>query len=96
MKKLFLIAFVVSGLAFAAVQHSEAQVYGGTPANQGIGAGPGINWGYPHFESGFYPRGGYYYQQPDSGSYRAPSSYSQGQRGYSRHHRQDVLLGPLS
>jgi hypothetical protein len=94
MKKLFLMAFVVSGLAFVPVHYSKGQVYGGTPENQGIGTGQGINWGYPHFEYGYYPRGGYYYQQPYSGSYRVP--YSQGQRGYYRRHRQDVLLGPLS
>ena len=64
MKKLFLVAFVVSGLAFVPVQRSDAQIEIGIP---GIGAGPGVNHGYPHFEYGYYPRGGYYYQQPDYG-----------------------------
>ena len=69
-KKLFLVAFVVSGLAFVAVQSSDAQIEIGIP---GIGTGPGVNYGYPHFEYGYYPRGGYYYQQPDYGYYGGPS-----------------------
>ncbi len=47
MKKLFLVAFVVSGLAFVPVQRSDAQTEIGIP---GIGTGPGVNYGYPHFE----------------------------------------------
>ena len=89
MKQLFLIAFVVSGLAFAPVQRSDAQVYIGTPENQGIGIGPGVNYGYPHFEYGYYPRGGYYYRQPYYGYYGGPSNYRHhGHRVYP-HHRQD-------
>lgn len=90
MKKLFLIAFLVSGLAFVPVQRSDAQVFIRTPENQGIGIGPGINYGYPHFEYGYYPRGGYYYRQPYYGYYGGPSSYlHHGHRAYYRHHRQD-------
>ena len=64
-KRLFLVAFVVSGLAFVAVQRSDAQIEIGIP---GIGtAGPGVNYGYPHFVYGYYPRGGWLYQQPDYG-----------------------------
>ena len=66
-KKLLLVAFVVSGLAFVPLQRSDAQIEIGIP---GIGTGPGVNYGYPHFEYGYYPRGGYYYQQPDSGYLR--------------------------
>ena len=60
-KWLLLVAFVVNGLAFVPVQRSDAQIELGLPE---IGTGPGINYGYPHFEYGYYPRGGYYYQQP--------------------------------
>jgi hypothetical protein len=88
-KELFLIVFVVSGLAFAPVQHSDAQVYIGTPENQGIGIGPGVNYGYPHFEYEYYPRGGYYYRQPYYGYYGGSSHYRHhGHRVY-RHYRQD-------
>ncbi len=51
LKKLFLVAFVVSGLAFVPVQRSDAQIEIGIP---GIGTGPGVNYGYPHFEYGYY------------------------------------------
>jgi hypothetical protein len=96
-KKLFLVAFVVSGLAFVAVQRSDAQVEIGNP---GIGTGPGINYGYPHFVYGYYPRGGYYYQQPDYGYYGGPSYDSyHGHRVYSHHHRyhpHKASVGPIS
>ena len=79
MKKLFLVAFVVSGLTFVLVQRSDAQVEIGIP-----GTGPGVNYGYPHFEYGYYPRRGYYYQQPDYGYYGGPSYHSHhGHRVYS-------------
>ena len=60
-KKLFLVAYVVSGLALVPVQRSDAQTFIGIP---GIETGPGVNYGYPHFEYGYYPRGGYYYRSP--------------------------------
>ena len=69
MKRLFLVAFVVSGLAFVPVQRSEAQIEIPIP---GIGTAPGINYGYPHFQRGYYPRGWYYYQQPDGQSVYPP------------------------
>jgi hypothetical protein len=96
-KKLFLVAFVVSGLAFVPVQRSDAQIEIGIP---GIGTGPGVNYGYPHFEYWYYPRGGYYYQQPDYGYYGGPSYDSHhGHRVYSRHHRYHLhkaSVGPIS
>lgn len=92
MKKLFLVAFVVSGLAFVPMQRSDAQTEIGIP---GIGTGPGVNYGYPHFEYGYYPRGGYYYQQPDY--YGVPSYGSdRGHRVYSRHHLHKASVGPIS
>ena len=60
-KRLFVVAFVVSGLTFVPVQRSDAQTFVGLP---GIGTGPGIDYGYPHFEYGYYPHGGYQYLQP--------------------------------
>ena len=97
-KRLFLVAFVVSGLAFVAVQRSDAQIEIGIP---GIGtAGPGVNYGYPHFVYGYYPRGGCYYQQPDYGYYGRPSYDSyHGHRVYSPHHRyhqSKASVGPIS
>ena len=96
-KKLLLVAFVVSGLAFVPVQRSDAQIEIGIP---GIGTGPGVNYGYPHFEYGYYSRGGYYYQQPDYGYYGGPSYNSHhGHRVYSRHHRyhlHNASVGPIS
>jgi hypothetical protein len=84
-KKFFLVAFVVSGLAFVPVQRSDAQIEIGIP---GIWPSPGGPRGYPHFQYGYYPHGGYYYQQPDYGYYGRPSYYSHhGHRVYSRHHR---------
>ena len=47
MKKLLLIALVVSGLAFVPVQRSDAQV------SVGIG-GVGIGFGYPGYRYGYY------------------------------------------
>lgn len=93
LKKLFLVAFVVSGLAFVPVQRSDAQIEIGIP---GIGTGPGVSYGYPHFEYGYYPRGGYYYQQPYPGYDGGPSSYGhQGHQMYYRHHRK-ASVGPIS
>ena len=63
-KKLFLVAFVVTGLAFVPVQRSDAQIFIGIPGILGIGTGPGVSYGYPHFEYGYYPYGGYYYRSP--------------------------------
>ena len=65
MKKLFLVAFVLSGLAFVPVQRSDAQIEIGIP---GIGTGPGVNYGYPHFEYGYYPRGGITTSNPTMGT----------------------------
>src|SRR5215470_3061247 len=48
-KKFFLVAFVVSGLAFVPVQRSDAQTFIGIPGILGIGTGPGVSYGYPHF-----------------------------------------------
>ena len=92
MKKLFLVAVGVSGLAFVSVQRSDAQIEIGIP---GIGTGPGVNPGYPHFEYGYYPRGGYHYRQPDYGYFGGQSH----DRVYSRHHRyhpHQVSVGPIS
>jgi hypothetical protein len=95
-KKLFLVAFVVSGLAFVAVQRSDAQIEIGIP---GIWPKPGGSRGYPHFEYGYSPRGGYYYQQPDYGYYGGPSYDSHhGRRVYSHHHRYHLhkaSVGPI-
>ena len=96
MKRLFLVAFVVSGLAFVPVQRSDAQIEIGIP---GIGSVPGVTYGYPHFEYGYYPRGGYYYQQPDDRSYGGPSYDSHhGPRVYPRQHRyqHNASVGPIS
>ena len=94
MKKLFFVAFLVSGLAFVPVQRSDAQIEIGIP---GIGTGPGVNHGYPHFEYGYYPRGGYYYQQPDYGGQSYDSRH--GRRVYSRDRRYQppkASVGPIS
>ena len=95
MKRLLLIALMVSGFGFVPVQRSDAQIEIGIP---GIRTGPGVNYGYPHFE--YYSRGGYYYQQPDYGYYGG-SSYdsNQGHRVYSRPHRYPLhkaSVGPIS
>jgi hypothetical protein len=90
-KKLFLVAFVVSGLAFVPVPRSGAQIEIGTP---GIGTGPGVNYGYPHFEYGYYPHGGYYYHQPYSGYYGGPSYYEH--HGHQVHYRHEASVGPIS
>ena len=82
MKKLLLIALVVSGLAFVPVQSSDAQV------SVGIG-GVGVGFGYPTYGYGYgnYPYG-YYRTYPYYGYYTAPSYYwSGGRRVYYRHHR---------
>ena len=93
MKKLLLVAFVVSGLAFVPVQRSDAQIFIGIPGIVGFGIGSGA-YGYPHFEYGYYPRGGYYYQQPYSGSYEGPSYGHQVYRHRNQVHRASV--GPIS
>ena len=91
MKKLFLIPFVLSGLAFVSVQRLDAQIF--IPENQGIGFGPGVNYGYPHFEYWYYPLGGYYYQQPNHGYSGGPSYYRHhGRPVYHRHHRQNEIV----
>src|SRR5260370_21969804 len=60
MKKLLLIALMVSGLAFVPVQRSDAQV------SVGIGVGfPGGYYGYPGYGYGYYPYG-YYRPYPYS------------------------------
>ena len=79
MKKLLLIALMVSGLVFVPMQRSDAQI---TVGIGGIGAG-----GYPGYGYSNYPYG---YSRPyrSHGYYGGPSYYrSGGQRVYSRHHR---------
>ena len=80
MKKLLLIALVVSGLAFVPVQRSDAQV------SVGIGFGnPGYYGYYPH---GYYYPYRYYRPHPYYGYYYGPSFYWYGgHRYYYRHHR---------
>jgi hypothetical protein len=95
-KKLFLVAFVVSELAFVPVQRSDAQIEIGMP---GIGTGPGVNLGYPNFQYGYYPRGGYYYQQPDYGYYGGPLYDShRGHRVYSPQYPypRKASVGPIN
>src|ERR1044071_5516319 len=82
-KKIFLVAFVVSGVAFVPVQQSNAQIDAGIP---GVGAASGVNYGYPHFEYGYYPHKGYYYQQPDFYGGQSYDSHH-GRRVYPRDHR---------
>jgi hypothetical protein len=88
MKKLLLIALVVSGLAFVPVQRSGAQISVGIG---GVGVGfSGGYYGYPGY-SGYYPYGyyrPYYYSQPYPYSYYTGPSYYwyNGHRVY-RHHR---------
>ena len=86
MKKLLLIALVVSGFAFVPVQRSDAQVSVGI-GGVGIGIGyPGYRYGYygyPGYGYGYYPYG-YYRSYPDYGYYTGRSYY--GRRVY-RHHR---------
>jgi hypothetical protein len=83
MKKLLLIALMVSGLTFVPMQRSDAQV------SVGIGVGfPGGYYGYPGYGYGYYPYG---YARPYpyyGGYYGGPSYYwSGGHRVYYRHHR---------
>src|SRR6266480_5147964 len=87
MKKLLLIALVVSGFAFVPVQRSDAQV------SVGIGFGypayryHSYGYGYPGYGYGYYPYG-YYQSYPSYGYYTGPSYYwSGGRRVYYRHHR---------
>jgi len=93
MKKLLLIALVVTGLAFVPVQRSDAQVSVGIG---GIGVGfSGGDYGYPGY-AGYYPYRyyrPYYYSQPYPYSYYTGSYYTgpsyywyNGHRVY-RHHR---------
>ena len=86
MKKLLLIALVVSGLAFVPVQRSDAQVSVGI-GGVGIGFGyPAYRYnyyGYPGYGYGYYPYG-YYRSYPSYGYYTGRSYY--GHRAY-RHHR---------
>jgi hypothetical protein len=82
MKKLLLIALMVSGLTFIPTQRSDAQI------SVGIGVGfPGGYYGYPGYGYGYYPYG-YYRPYPYYGYYGRPSFYwSGGHRVYYRHHR---------
>jgi len=87
MKKLLLIALVVSGFAFVPVPRSDAQV------SVGIGFGypayryRSYGYGYPGYGYGYYPYG-YYQSYPSYGYYTGPSYYwSGGRRVYYRHHR---------
>ncbi len=74
MKKLLLIALMVSGLVFVPMQRSDAQI---TVGIGGIGLGsPGGYYGYPGYGYSNYPYG-YSRPYPYQGSYRV----------YSRHHR---------
>jgi hypothetical protein len=92
-KKLFLVAFVVSGLACVPAQRSDAQVEIGIP---GIRTGPGVSYGYPHFEYGYYPVGGYYYRQPYAGYYGGTSYCGHHRhKTYYRHHG-EASVGPIS
>ena len=82
MKKLLLIALMVSGLTFIPTERSDAQI------SVGIGVGfPGGYYGYPGYGYGYNPYG-YYRPYPYYGYYGGPSFYwSGGHRVYSRHHR---------
>src|SRR5438046_10334000 len=91
MKKLLLIALVVSGLTFVPVQRSDAQVSVGI-GGVGIGFGyPGYQYssygyGYPGYGYGYYPYG-YYRSYPSYSYYTGPSYYWSGRlRVYYRHH----------
>jgi len=79
MKKLLLIALMVSGLAFVPMQRSDAQI------SVGIGGG---YYGYPGYGYSNYPYG-YSRPYPYYGGYYGGPSYpwSGGHRVYSRHHR---------
>ncbi len=80
MKKLLLIALVVSGLAFVAGQRSDAQITAGLP---GVG---GFSVGFPPY--GYYRRPYYSYSQPYSYHYSGTRySWYNGRRTYHRHHR---------
>ena len=93
MKRLFLAAFVVSGMAFVPVQPSDAQIAIGIP---GIGTERGISSGYPHFEYGYYPRGGYYYQQPYPGHYGGRLYFGPGGHQVRYRHQRKASVGPIT
>ena len=93
MKKLLFLAFVVSGLACVSVQRSDAQIEIGIP---GLGIGPGVNYGYPHFVYGYYPRGGYYYEQPYGGPSYDWDHEHQVYSGHHRYHQRKAAVGPIS
>jgi hypothetical protein len=92
-KNFFLAAFVVSGMGFVSVQRSDAQIEIGIP---GIGTGQGVSYGYPHFEYGRSPRGGYYYQQPYLGDYGGRSCCGHCGHQVYYHHQRKVSVGPIS
>jgi hypothetical protein len=85
MKKLLLIALMISGLTFVPMQRSDAQISVGIG---GIGVGsPGGYYGYPGYGYSNYSYG---YSRPYpyyGGYYGGPSYWSGGHRVYSRHHR---------
>ena len=87
MKKLLLIALMVSGLVFVPMQRSDAQI---TVGIGGIGVGsPGGYYGYPGYGYSNYSNYPYGYSRPYHGGYYGGPSYyrSGGHRVYSRHHR---------
>ena len=72
MKRLLLIALVVSGLAFVPVQRSDAQI--------------SVGIGYSGYGYGYYPYG-YYRPYRYYGYYSGPSYYWSNGHRYYRHHR---------
>jgi hypothetical protein len=70
MKRLLLIALVVSGLAFVPVQRSDAQI--------------SVGIGYPGYGYGYYPYG-YYRPYRYYGYYSGPSYYWYNGHRYYRH-----------
>jgi len=94
MKKLLLIALMVSGLAFAPAQRSDAQISGVRALSFGFPGGYYAYYPtyYNYYPYGYYMRPYYSYSQPYSYYYRGRSygrSYywHHGHRVYYRHHR---------